>query len=859
MFPELDDDDEFDAALNEWLAGLDAAELAVVLARRPDALAAPWPRRLADLVWRLSDEESVVLALRRLSTPVSQVLDAIQLTWALGDGRPALVAEVAGWLGASVADIRPALDELAAHALAWIDSRGRVMLARVVQGGGYAKRGLGDPLAEILPAHTADQLRGVATALGLTTPGRKSELAARLLDFFRDGERVRAVLTTAPPSAAALLDRLAWDGPDGEVGPELAVRLTAGGRPGPADGPVSWAVRRGLLWPSGFDGVHLPLEVGLALRGSDYRLPFTPVAPALPTAAVAPAQVLAESAAAALRLLDRTAAAVTATGDSPLPLLKAGRVGVQAVKALAKRIGSGVEETRLAVELAIRLLLLAPVEPEPEPGPRTGGNRGRRASRKPVPAPAVGLAPSERFAAWRALDSATRLAGLVDAWWSLPLSPLADEKAVRALLDDEPSDGFVHVRQLAVRLLAALPEGAGLAEDGSVGSGLAELVGWHAPTLSPELTGVLAKAVVAEATLLGVVAAGAASPLAHALVAATAEDGIDVAVADDPAVRDAIGALLADAHTTALFGADLTAVVTGPPDTELAALLDLAADRETQGAASTWRFGPGSVRRALDRGETPEGLVARLRAVAQRDLPQPLTYLIGDVGRRHGEVGVFAAGCVLVGESPGLLAEIAAHRKLATLGSRAVAPTVLVCVAPVAETLAALRAAGYAPVERAADGSPVVRVERATPAREPAGQPPVVLDDDDDDVVVVSARGGSDAPPDPRAHAERLLATAGATAPRRQHGELARAVLGRGRDRDVRDPRVLQLMWQLDGGLPARVSYAAPGEAPRDLVISDPELVGEGVVDVWVEPDGRYERLAVGGLRPPGRRSVDRG
>ncbi|WP_351231152.1 helicase-associated domain-containing protein [Streptomyces sp. NPDC002133] len=64
------------------------------------------------------------------------------------------------------------------------------------------------------------------------------------------------------------------------------------------------------------------------------------------------------------------------------------------------------------------------------------------------------------------------------------------------------------------------------------------------------------------------------------------------------------------------IGADLTAVVTGTPSAPLAALLDLVADRETSGTASVWRFSPGSVRRALDAGHSPDELTADLGAVA---------------------------------------------------------------------------------------------------------------------------------------------------------------------------------------------------------------------------------------------------
>ncbi|MGW3058037.1 helicase-associated domain-containing protein [Streptomyces goshikiensis] len=172
-------------------------------------------------------------------------------------------------------------------------------------------------------------------------------------------------------------------------------------------------------------------------------------------------------------------------------------------------------------------------------------------------------------------------------------------------------------------------------------------------------------------------------------------------------------AAAAPGHRDGRIGAGLTAVVTGTPSARLAGLLDSVADRETSGTASVWRFSAGSVRRALDAGRTREDITAGLAAAAAGPLPQPLSYLIADTARAHGRVRIAPASCALHGDEPTLVAELAAHRKLAKLGLRQLAPTVLISRSPLDATLAALRAEGYAPAAESAEGT--VRIEQGRP------------------------------------------------------------------------------------------------------------------------------------------------
>ena len=316
-------------------------------------------------------------------------------------------------------------------------------------------------------------------------------------------------------------------------------------------------------------------------------------------------------------------------------------------------------------------------------------------------------------ARWMEGDSAQRYAALARAWWTSPRSALRVPEGPRpaALADTEYGEVGLAVRQALLAALSQLPAGSGVdpaepacgrpgpfGEADPIGeaTGIAGYVRWLCPVYPADLVDGWILSAAAEAQLLGAVAVGAASTLGRALV----EDG-DVA--------GTAQGLLTVACETALLGADLTAVVAGPPSAELARVLDRLAHRESRGTASIWRFSPETVRSALDEGFTGERILADLAAIVAGGLPQPLEYLVKDTARRHGQVGVTGVACVIRGSDQPLLAELVAHRKLTKLGLHMLAPTVLASGLPPEQTLAMLREAGYSPVPADFDGVSTIR------------------------------------------------------------------------------------------------------------------------------------------------------
>ncbi|MFF2080096.1 helicase-associated domain-containing protein [Kitasatospora sp. NPDC058162] len=671
--------------LATWLGGLDAAALERVLAARPDAAAAPELRSVGELADRLLRPASVASALSRLTLPCLQVAEALAaLSGVSQDEQCERVepAELAGLLDATdgerARELASVLEELADRALVWPGDDGRLHLPPPLREAWSAPLGLDAPLARLLAGLNSDDLARVLAKAGIKPAGnRKEQRLAALLAHHGDPARVAALVAKAPAAARELLERRAHAVPE-------RVALIMFGAPQVNAAPgEQWAVERGLLIRERlrYGPARMPAEVALALRGRDRHAPFTPVPPVVrPVPATVP-EVEREAAAAAMVFAAHAASVLAVCASAPPARRKAGGVGARELARIGRAAHCDELPVRLALEAASAAGLLAP-----------DGDR---------------VAATASYDTWAAREPAERLAVLLRAWWALPLTPGArrdeDGKALPALVAAAPRAGCVQARHGLLTAAARLPAGAGAADRAELG----ELLRWLRPLADelPQDVGPFAT-LIREAELLGVLALGAVSPLGTALLAAA-----DSAAADADALSDACRRLLPAAGGTARFGSDLTAVIAGTPSAHLHTLLDCAADRESAGAASVWRFSPGSVRRALDAGLTPDALTADLAAVAVEPLPQPLTYLIHDTARSHGRVRVAAAACVIHGQEPALLAELAAHRALAPLGLRLLAPTVLISRTPPDQTLAALRAAGYAPVAEEPDGT--VRIERA--------------------------------------------------------------------------------------------------------------------------------------------------
>lgn len=665
--------------LTGWLRGLGRDGLAAVLAQRPDACVSPAPTSIGELAARLASRPSVELALQSLDAGTLQLTEVLA-----GLDRPTR-AELGRFVGEGGGDesLDAALERLRGRALVWdepgADGPTRLRSAGALAGLWGHPMGLGSPMRPLLGRLQPDVLESIVTTLDLRAAPTRSATHGIVVAHLTP-DRIRRLAEDAPDDVAALLSLCVDEGP--QVRLPIAQAMGLHGLARQPDRGVVWAARRGLLLPSGWDVVEMPREVGLALRGDDWRAPLDLAPPPLRTTACDASAVAREGGARANELTDLVAAVVESVAAQPLVPLKTGGVGVREVRRLAKAMRHSETDVVLALELAGAASLL-------------------RVEVRNVLA-------TETYDGWRVAAPVDRLLPLLQAWWSHPAG--ITERTDPASGKPRPPLAWVHeredvrrLRQAVVSFLASLPEGRALTDLDAV----VRHVGWSSPLRYPSRAVDLAEQAAAiwhEAQALGLLASGATTPVGAALSSG-----------DPDALRSAATDAMPAVTETALFQADLTAVVTGTPGGALAELLDSAADREARGNASTWRFSPESIRVFLDAGGSAEHLAKELQAIAAKGVPQPLAYLIRDVARRHGHVSVRPVSCVVVSPDEALLAEIAGTKSLGSLKPVLLAPTVLASSRPVAETLELLRAAGYVPTRLTDSGE--VSVERATAPR----------------------------------------------------------------------------------------------------------------------------------------------
>ena len=525
-------------------------------------------------------------------------------------------------------------------------------------------------------------LTGVAEAIGAVSGLRPASAGRSPAD-------VRALIAELSPGARAMLEHVVDSGGEAVSSARTTVSVAD------AATPAEELIARGLLVPRSAGSMLVPGEAGIAVRGHTTAEPVD-VAPEVPTSPRARSLVDKVAAGAAFEAVRRTELLVDGWGAAPPAALRSGGLGVRDLRVTAARLH--VDEPTAA--------LLAEVAHE-------AGLVTTAADRDGNPA----WLPTDLFDTWCGQPVAERWVTLARAWLESDRTPslVGDRdtagKVWNALVPELVSPLVRETRQMVLAELALVPEGEVLASGTGV-PGLVDRLAWLRPRRPRQRTDQVVHA-LAEAAALGVTGLGGLASYADVLV-----DGGDAG--------PALAALLPEPIDHLLLQADLTAVAPGPLEPSLARSIQLIADVESRGGATTYRFTPASVRRALDAGWTAAEVHGFLASVSRTPVPQPLTYLVDDAARTFGSIRVGYAEAFLRADDETALTELLHHPKAANLGLRRIAPTVLISSTPIDVLLPRLRDLGAAPVVEAADGSVHVARPDQVRARTPRSRRPAM-------------------------------------------------------------------------------------------------------------------------------------
>jgi len=550
------------------------------------------------------------------------------------------------------------------------------------------------PQADIIAA--LDDLKLRALVWGETAVRVAADAAAALPwhagqvtleDRSRSGGQIAALIEELDESQRDVLEKLLEGSPMGR---------TRDAAPGaPPDRPVPRLLATGLLRRIDAETVILPRQVGQVLRG-EHPGPLQLTVPDPVVSTTTPADADAAAAGAVIDLLRELEVLLENLSATPVSELRSGGLGIRELKRVAK--ATGIDEPRLGLilEIAAAAGLIASGMPDPEP----------LHGESPYWAP---TATADRLTSMTPAERWYLLAG---TWLDLPGRPALigsrgpDAKPYGALSDSLFSTAAPLDRRLLLHMLAELPPGAGV----DATSASAALI-WRRPRWARRLQPDPVADLLSESHALGLVGRGAISSPGRALL----EDGTDPAVVVGSMTR-----ALPKPIDHFLVQADLTVVVPGPLNRDLADDLSTVATVESAGAAMVYRVSEQSIRHALDIGKTRDWMHTLFANHSKTPVPQGLTYLIDDVARRHGQLRIGMAASFVRCEDPALLAQAVASPAMEGLALRALAPTVAVSPAPISEVLAALRAAGFSPAAEDSTGA-IVDI-RPRGARVPAPQ-----------------------------------------------------------------------------------------------------------------------------------------
>ncbi len=512
--------------------------------------------------------------------------------------------------------------------------------------------------------HLVRQARESFGAYPCGLAGSFAESRRQVRAYADDPPLVAKTLKKAPAEAVEILKQLLWETPVGTMrNAQRAIRVEN------AKSPLEWLLAHELLVPTGDTSVVVPREVALALRDGQMLRALDSESHSPELSSVDFTRVNETGAHAALDFIRLVETLLEAWSIEPPSQLRGGGLAIRDLAGATTLLRVSEHITALVIETSFAAGLLGADSSD-------------------------GWLPTTTYDRWLSLDDATRWEQLVSAWRDMSRAPhvVGGEGSDRInALTTSVERGFIQpLRENLLRIMSEL-------EDGVTSSPqlITEYLDWHRPRRASLVRAASVNAVLEEAATLGVSALGAVTSFGRAL-------------AGGHESAKALAGFLPDPVDHIIVQADLTALAPGRLPAIQRRTMNVLAEVESTGVATTYRFTENSLRRALDQGQSAHEIIDFLSRLSRTPLPQPLTYLVDDVARKHGVLRVGVASIYLRCDDEQLIGSVQADRRLQSLRFRQLAPGIIVSASPADMVLDKLRDAGYAPVAESAEGTVLI-------------------------------------------------------------------------------------------------------------------------------------------------------
>lgn len=479
-------------------------------------------------------------------------------------------------------------------------------------------------------------------------------------EYIENSKLLNETINLAPEKAQEVLAQLTWV-PHGTM--KNANRAVNKEK---IKSPLEWLLAHDLIVATGESTVVMPREISLALRQGKLLSHLEVSATSPISGHVDELRVNQTGAHNAFDFVQLVEMLLEEWSQNPPSQLRAGGLGARDFVAATEVLKKSEHVTATIIEVAYAAGLIAADEN-------------------------AGWVPTTQYDSWLNSDDAVRWERIANAWFAMVRAPhiVGGESTDRInALSNSVERGFIQPLRTTVLSILNTDTFGSTANAVDITAHL----DWLRPRRSSQVRGRAVAAILDEAELVGITGAGALTAFGRAVISG-ADSQKDLAQFL-PAPIDYI-----------IVQADLTALSPGRLPAAVRRTLNVIADVESMGVATTYRFSENSIRRALDHGYSAHDVITFLRELSKTELPQPLTYLVDDVARKYGQLRVGVASVYLRCDDELLIKTIQADKRLLALRLREIAPGIVVSAASADIVLDKLRAAGYSPAAENAEGT----------------------------------------------------------------------------------------------------------------------------------------------------------